>query len=120
MKKISGALFVEFAKGFDVIDYDLLCEKQVFINGIAEIHKLITSLTSRQQVECKNSSKSSALPVNYGVPLGSVLGPRLFSAYGNGLPLHIPELCQLFCDDTTIHTRVIKTYTMYLNPCKIV
>ena len=27
-----------------------------------------------------------------------------FLNYVNDLPLHIPDLCELFCDDTTIHT----------------
>ena len=37
-------------------------------------------------------------------PQGSVLGPLLFSICGNGLPVHIPELCKLFCEYIIIYT----------------
>ena len=61
-------------------------------------------LTNRQQTVSINTCTSSAQSVKYGIPQGSVLGPLLFSIYINDLPLHIDEACELFFDDTTIHT----------------
>ena len=41
------------------------------------------------------------------------MDPVLFSIYENDLPLHIPELCELFCNDTTIHTSHQNLYNAF-------
>ena len=103
--KFSGALFVDFAKAFDVINHELLYRKLLCYGVSDQCLQLITSfLTNRYQVVCMDRSNSDIREIKYGVPQGSILGPLLFSVYVNDLPLYIPELCELFCDDTTIHT----------------
>jgi hypothetical protein len=103
--KFCGVLFVDFAKAFDVIDHKLLCRKLILYGITGDRLKLISSyLNNRLQYICVNNSRSNVLPVRYGVPQGSILGPLLFSIYVNDLPLHLQEECELFCDDTTIHT----------------
>ena len=60
-------------------------------------------LADRKQLVSVNGIESSFLPVKYGVPQGSVLGPVLFSVYINDLPLFLTAICELFADDTTVH-----------------
>ena len=55
-----------------------------------------------------NGCQSQAMPVTFGVPKGSVLGPALFSLYCNDLP-NVTEgidgdpLLSLYAGDTTVY-----------------
>ena len=96
---------MDFAKAFDVIDHDLLLRK-LTLYGLSNdtLHLISSFLSNREQLVCINTIKSDFLPVKYGIPQGSVLSPLLFSLYINDLPLFIKALCELFADDTTIHS----------------
>ena len=103
--KFNGVLFVDFRKAFDVISHDLLLRK-LSIYGVSSstLAFLSSYLTGRHQCVHAHSRRSSLLRLKHGVPQGSVLGPLLFSVYVNDLPLYLQALCELFADDTTIHT----------------
>lgn len=102
---LTGVVFIDFAKAFDVIDHRLLLRKLSLYNLSPSVLSLIASfLTNRQQLVSIGTKKSSILNQKFGVPQGSVLGPLFFSLYINDLPLVIKALCELFADDTTVHS----------------
>ena len=60
-------------------------------------------LQNRQQAVVIEGETSSDVPVKSGVPQGSVLGPCLFLAYINDLPVKLKTSFRLFADDTTVY-----------------
>ena len=60
-------------------------------------------LSERQQFTVLNGTKSDMLPVSYGIPQGSVLGPTLFTVFTNDLPSSVQlGSLYMFADDTTV------------------
>ena len=57
----------------------------------------------KQQTSCENEL-SEALPVTFGAPQGSILGPLLFLEYINDLPAVIEHSeVSLYDDDTVLY-----------------
>ena len=53
-----------------------------------------------------DGEESDLIPVNSGVPQGSVLGPILFLAYINDLPDGISSQVRLFADDIALYLTI--------------
>ena len=113
---MSGVVFLDLKKAFDLVDNDILLKKLVIYlkNSNCLLFFLLcfsfffkSYLHNRMQCVLLHGSCSSKESVKYGVPQGSVLGPILFSLFINDLPLHVKDIsvdCDMLADDTTLHT----------------
>ena len=102
-KQYSCMIFCDISKAFDKVWHKGLLFK-LRQNGIKGnlLAWICNYLSSRKQRVQINSSTSSLLSVNAGVPQGSVLGPLLFLVYVNDIAENLLSLVRLFADDSSL------------------
>ncbi len=104
-KQYSVATFIDLRKAFDIIDHHVLLERlRKYGFGEIEANWICSYLTDRQQYVVCNGVQSQLLPINYGVPQGSVLGPSLFCLLFNPI-VHsfLSSKPSLYADDIETH-----------------
>ena len=97
-------VFLDFKKAFDTVSHLKIIHK-LRLMGLDELTLswLESYLTNRQQCVKVNGSISGLLPIVYGVPQGSILGPILYSLYINDIVNIVDCGIILYADDTVIY-----------------
>ena len=82
-KKVSILVLLDLSAAFDTIDHELLIERLHSDFGLRDnvLSWFKTYLQDRTQAVKINDIYSSAVPLPFGVPQGSVLGPLLYTLY---------------------------------------
>ena len=105
-----GNIFVDFCKAFDSISHHVLLNKFQAVGVAGELWCWIKDNSAdRSQATVVNGFQSETLPVKFGMPQGSVLGPTLFSLFCNDLPNTVEDCddeIHIYADDTTIYVAV--------------
>ena len=85
-----GAIFIEFQKAFDTVRHNILSYKLHAIGISGSLHEwLMSYLSNRCKFTEVNNCRCATDLVHYRVPLGSLLGNRLYTIYINDLSDHI-------------------------------
>ena len=105
--KQTDLIIMDFAKAFDKVPHRRLLYKLDYYGIRVFTHRWISSwLSSRSQQVVLDGQASDPVPVLFGVPQGSVLGPVLFLVSINDLPDNIRSSVCLFADDCVLYRNI--------------
>ena len=103
--EMTGTVFIDLSKAFDSVNHEIILDKLEKSNMSSSVINWFKSyLYERSQSVTVGGNISKSLPLNTGVPQGSILGQLLFIIYTSDLPSCLPLECKLFmyADDSTI------------------
>ena len=99
------AIALDISKAFDRVWHSGLLHKLRAYGIDGQIFDIVKSFLNERRLCVKlDGSLSSKLPINAGVPQGSLLGPTLFLIYINDLPGEVLQKIDIYADDTTLYS----------------
>ena len=105
---------LDFSKAFDTVPHSKLLTKlsNYGIGGtiLEWLNKFLTGSTMKVILDCNMSRE---IPVDSGVPQGTVLGPLLFLCHINDLPTSVKSQVRLFADHCLLY-RKIQTFNDHI------
>jgi hypothetical protein len=102
-KQYCSAVFLEITQAFDRVWHTGLLYKLQFLLPPPHYYLILKSYLHNKYFQVKvEDSYTDLLPINAGVPQGSVLGPLLFLLYTADLPTSPDATIATFADDTSI------------------
>ena len=111
--EVTLSVIIDYSKALDTIDHRILLEKLQNKNFTKNTIKIICSyLIERYQYVQIEDKRSTQLPMFFGVPQGSILGPVLFNIYVAELAFRTYSTTILCADDTTLyqHCKISKLH----------
>ena len=103
--EITIAIFADYSKAFDTIDFDILIHKLHTLNFSKPfLYWILNYLSNREHFVQINTTSSTRLLSTFGVPQGSILGPVIFNLCVADMSTVLKEsTCLQYADDTTIY-----------------
>ena len=102
--KGTGMILIDFKKAFDLVNHEKLLQKlQMYGLSDPAVKCFHSFLSDRQQCVKVNGCTFSLLPINQGIPKGTIVGPMLFLIFINDAPLYVQNVSMnIYADDATL------------------